>query len=73
MNASDLLRKPVFDSNARKIGRVSDIILDLPPGVVTHIVVRLGFTKKYTVSVNKIEKVGDSVILGATAAELEKK
>jgi len=73
MNAKELLGKEVLDTNADSVGKVADIDLDMRDGTVKHIVVKAGFTKKYDISFDKIEKIGDKVILKIRADELEKK
>lgn len=73
MNAKELLGKEVLDTNADSVGKVADIDLDMQDGTVKHIVVKAGLTKKYDISFDKIEKIGDKVILKIRADELEKK
>jgi sporulation protein YlmC with PRC-barrel domain len=63
MNTGELFGKEVLDMNANSVGKVSDIEFDLGQGVISHIVVRAGLNKKYYVGIDKIEKVGDKVIL----------
>jgi len=42
-------------------------------GVINHIVVKAGLTKKYAITLDKIDKIGDKVILKIGEDELGKK
>jgi len=63
MNTKELLGKEILDVNAKRIGKVSDIDFDMQQGVITHIVVKAGLTKKYGITLDKIDKIGDKIIL----------
>ena len=73
MNTKELFGKEVLDVNANRIGKVSDIDFDMQQGVINHIVIKAGLTKKYHITLDKIEKIGDKVILKITEDELGKK
>jgi len=72
MNAKELLGKEILDVNARRVGKVGDIGMDMQQGVISHIVVKAGLIKKYHVSLDKIDKIGDQVILKIREDELRK-
>ena len=71
MKTNELFGKEVLDINANRIGRVSDIDVDMFKGVVNHMIVKAGLTKKYTVDLDKIEKIGDEVFLKVVRADLK--
>ena len=73
MNTKELFGKEVLDVNANTVGKVADIDFDMQQGTVNHIVVKAGLTKRYAVSLDKIDKIGDKVILGIGKDDLEKK
>jgi len=73
MNTSELFGKEVLDVNAKGVGKVVDIDIDMVQGVVNHMIVKTGLTKKYIISLNQVEKIGDKVILGIREDELPKK
>ena len=73
MNTKELLGKEVLDVNANRIGKVADIDIDMNQWVVKHIVVKAGLAKKYDISLDKIQKIGDKVILSIGGHELGKK
>ncbi len=70
MNVKKLLGKEILDANAKRMGKVSDIDVDMQQGVVHYIVVKAGLTKKYHISTDKIDKIGDKVILKVREDEL---
>ena len=63
MKTSELFGKEVLDVDAIKVGKVADIDVDVLKGVVNHMIVKAGLTKKYVVSLDNIDKIGDKVIL----------
>ena len=73
MNTKELFGKEVLDANANRIGKVSDMDFDMQQGVINDIVVKAGLTKKYVVSLDMIEKIGDKVVLKIGEDELQKK
>ncbi len=70
MKAKDLLGKEVLDSNAKTIGKVNDFEIDIARGIVEHINVKAGLSKGYVVGLDKIQVVGDRIILTVTEDEL---
>ena len=73
MNTKELFGKEVLDVNANRVGKVADIDFDMRQGVINHIVVKTGLTKKYDVSLDKIDKIGDKIVLSIEGYELGKK
>ena len=73
MNTNELFGKEVLDVNANRIGKVAGIDVDLSQGVVNHVIVKAGLTKKYVVTLDKIDRIGDKVMLRITEDELKKK
>ena len=72
MNTKELFGKEVLDANANSIGKVADIDFDIRQGALNHIVVKAGL-KRRVITLDKIEKIGDKVILAIRQDELEKK
>lgn len=73
MNTKELFGKRVLDVNANKIGKVADMDFNIQKGVINSIVVKAGFTKKYHVSLDKIGKIGDEIMLRISKGELGSK
>jgi sporulation protein YlmC with PRC-barrel domain len=72
MLISSVMRKEVLDKNANKIGLVVDINFNFPLWTINYMVVRTNIIKKINVGVEKIDKIGDKVILKVTKDELVK-
>ena len=73
MNTKELFGKEVLDTNANSVGKVADIDFDIKQGTLNHIVVKAGLKRRYVISLDKIDKIGDKVILATRQDELEKK
>ena len=71
MKTSELFGKEVLDANAYRIGKVSDIDFDPLSGLVNHLIVKAGFTKKHIITLANIDKIGDRVILRIKAEDLK--
>ena len=73
MNAKELLGKEILDVNAKSVGKVADIGMNIQQGVISHIVLKAGLVKRYDISLDKIDKIGDKVILKIAEDELGEK
>jgi sporulation protein YlmC with PRC-barrel domain len=67
------MRKEVLDKNGNKMGLVVDIDYNFPLWTMNSLVVRMSIIKKINVGVEKVDKIGDRVILKVTKDELVKK
>jgi sporulation protein YlmC with PRC-barrel domain len=72
MNTSEILGKQVLDKSGNNVGKVVDIGINFPQWTVNHLTVRIGIIKKIPVGIDKIEKIGDKIILNNTKDDLEK-
>jgi sporulation protein YlmC with PRC-barrel domain len=72
MNSKELIGKEVIDSEARTIGNVKDVEIDLKKWTVAGIVVRTGFIRKRTILATDIDKVGDKVVLKVTVDKIQR-
>ena len=66
MLISNIMRKEVLDKNGNKMGLVVDIDYNFPLWTINQLVVRMGILKKINIGVEKIDKIGDRVILKVT-------
>ena len=73
MKTKELFGKEVFDANANRIGKVVDLDFDIQQGIIEHLVVKTGLTKKYDISLDEIDKIGDSIVLKIGEEKLQKK
>ena len=67
-----LIGKEVIGSHGDKIGKVSDLDIDILSAKVNYVVIQAGFNKKYKTKLEDIITVGDTVILRLTEADLKK-
>jgi len=72
MLITKIMGKEVLDKSANKIGLVVDIDYNFPLWTINYLVVRMGIIKKVNVGVEKVDKIGDRVILKVTEDELVK-
>ena len=71
MYTNELFNKEVLDVDANRIGKVANIDFDLLKGIVNHVIVKTGLTKKLVIGLDKIDKIGDKIILTVRTDELK--
>jgi len=72
MYISEILGKQVLDKSGNNVGKVVDININFPQWTVNHLLVRIGMIKKLPIGIDKIDKIGDKIILKTAKDELEK-
>ncbi|MGA2158712.1 MAG: PRC-barrel domain-containing protein [Dehalococcoidia bacterium] len=72
MRSRELIGKEVIDADAKIIGPVRDVELDLKKWTVTAVIVRAGFIKKLTILTSDIDKIGDKVMLKVAVDKIQK-
>ena len=70
MNTSELIGKEVLDKSGNNVGKVVDIDINFPQWTVNHLIVRTGMIKKVLIGIDKIDKIGDKIILKTAKGEL---
>jgi sporulation protein YlmC with PRC-barrel domain len=70
MNTSELIGKEVMDKNGNNVGKVADIDINFPQWTVNQLIVRIGMIKKIPIGIDKIDKIGDKIILKTAKSEL---
>jgi sporulation protein YlmC with PRC-barrel domain len=63
MKAKDLFGKEVIDVNAKVVGKIKDMEIDIGKASIRYLLVKSGLTKKVSIAPGDIEKVGDKVVL----------
>lgn len=63
MNAQELFGKQVIDANAKVLGKVVDIELDIEEATIIGILIKTGWTKKVSISPKNIDRIGDKILL----------
>jgi sporulation protein YlmC with PRC-barrel domain len=72
MKAKELLGKEVIDVNAKVVGKVVDIDLDIGKATILGISVKTGLTKKISISPRDVDKIGDKVLLRVSKDKIRK-
>jgi sporulation protein YlmC with PRC-barrel domain len=72
MRAKKLFGKEVIDVNARVIGKIVDMELDIGKATVLDILVKTGLTKKISISPGDIDRIGDKVLLKVSKDKMRK-
>ncbi|MCX6002103.1 MAG: PRC-barrel domain-containing protein [Chloroflexi bacterium] len=72
MKSREIIGKEVIDAEARIIGPVQDLEIDLTKWTVTGIIVKKGFMKKISIAAGNVDKVGDKVVLKVALDKIQK-
>ena len=70
MYITELIGKEVLDKNAAAIGKVTDVNIDFPGWKVIYITVKMGVFNKFSISIEKIDKIAAKVTLNVAKDEL---
>jgi len=63
MKAKELIGKEVIDVNAKVVGKIADLDIDISRALICGILTRSGFKKELSIAPAEIDKIGDKVIL----------
>jgi len=72
MKAKDLIGRQVIDADARVVGRIVDVDLDISSASISNLILKSSWTKRHKISPQDIEKVGDKIILKITKDKVQK-
>ena len=72
MKSREIIGKEVIDAEAKTIGSVQDLEIDLTKWTVSGIIVKRGFMRKITIAAGNIDKVGDKVVLKVALDKIQK-
>ncbi len=72
MLLSEITRKEVLDVNANRVGNISDVDLNVAQGTISHFMIKIGTFKRVPITPDKIDRIGEKVILKVPKAEVEK-
>jgi sporulation protein YlmC with PRC-barrel domain len=72
MKSREIIGKEVLDAEAKSIGSVQDLEIDLTKWTVSGLIVKRGFMRKITISAGNIDKVGDKVVLKVAFEKIQK-
>ena len=63
MKAKELFGKEVIDANAKVVGKIKDMEIDISTASIRSILVKSGLTKQVAIAPGDIEKIGDKVVI----------
>ena len=72
MKAKELFGKQVIDVNAKVVGKVVDIDLDIEEATITGILVKTGWTQKVSIPPKNIDRIGDKILLKVAKDKIKK-
>jgi sporulation protein YlmC with PRC-barrel domain len=72
MYVTEIIGKMVIDKNANTVGKVVDANVTFPEWEVKHLLVKIGLIKKLNIEIDKVDKMGDKIILNVAKGELAK-
>jgi sporulation protein YlmC with PRC-barrel domain len=73
MKAKELLGKEVIDVNAKVVGKIADMEIDVKKASILRILVKSGFLrKKISILPADVEKIGDKVMLKIAKAKVQR-
>ena len=72
MKSREIIGKEVLDAEAKSIGSVQDLEIDLTKWMVSGLIIKRGFMRKITISAGNIDKVGDKVVLKVAFEKIQK-
>ena len=72
MKSREIIGKEVIDAEAKTIGSVQDLEIDLTKWTVSGIIVKRGFMRKISIPAGNIDKVGDKVVLKVAMDKIQK-
>jgi len=72
MKAKELFGKEVIDADAKVVGKIADVELDISKAAIRSILVKSGLTKKLSILPEDIDKIGDKVVLRVAKDKIRK-
>jgi len=70
MLVKDIFAKEVIDSLGNRVGKISDMDVDISKGIIRHAVLSTGMLKKKDLKLDKIKNIGDTVILNCSKEDI---
>jgi len=72
MKSREIFGKEVIDAEARRVGTVQELEIDVIKWTVTGIIVKKGFLRKVSIAAGTVDKVGDKVVLKVATDKIQK-
>jgi sporulation protein YlmC with PRC-barrel domain len=72
MKAKELFGKEVIDVDAKVVGKIADMEIDINKASIRSILVKAGLMKKLSILPGDIDKIGDKVVLKIAKDKMRK-
>jgi len=72
MKAKNLFGKEVIDADAKVVGKIVNMEIDIKKASIHGILVKSGFRKKVSILPQDIDKIGDKVVLKIAKDKIRK-
>jgi sporulation protein YlmC with PRC-barrel domain len=72
MKAKNLFGKEVIDVDAKVVGKIVNIEIDIKKASIQGILVKSGFRKKVSILPQDVDKIGDKVVLRVAKDKIRK-
>lgn len=72
MKVKNLFGKEVIDADAKVVGKIVNMEIDIKKASIQGILVKSGFRKKVSILPQDIDKVGDKVVLRVAKDKIRK-
>ncbi len=71
MKAKDLMGRKVYDKDAIEVGKINDFEVNTTTFAIEKIYIKAGLTTYYKTEPDKIDRIGDTIILSIPKGELK--
>jgi sporulation protein YlmC with PRC-barrel domain len=72
MKAKNLFGKEVIDADAKVVGKIVNMEIDIKKASIQGILVKSGFRKKVSILPQDVDKIGDKVVLRVAKDKIRK-
>lgn len=63
MLVKKIFTKEIIDSQGDKVGKITDMDVDMNNGTINHVILSTGVFSKREMKLDKIKNIGDTIIL----------
>ena len=70
MLVKKIFTKEIIDSQGDKVGKITDMDVDMSAGTINHVIISTGVFQKREMKLDKIKNIGDTIILNVKKDEI---
>jgi sporulation protein YlmC with PRC-barrel domain len=70
MLVKKIFTKEIIDSQGDKVGKITDMDVDMSAGTINHVIISTGVFQKREMKLDKIKNIGDTIILKVKKDEI---